>query len=121
MSKAAAVEQVTSDPVEVEETEQPISATEMFQYLVHDIVGDGDPAAFAGDVIDNFVLIEQAESGQILSLLETETPMLIQLLKAFISKGVEESAAAIDRNGPKFIDAVKVSLKEQLSEIASGT
>ncbi|MEQ1923940.1 MAG: hypothetical protein ABL952_15650, partial [Pyrinomonadaceae bacterium] len=120
MSKTAAVEAVTSEPVEVEETEQPISATEMFQYLVQDLVSDGDPAALAGDVIDNFVLIEQPESGQILSLLETDTPMLIQLLKAFMSKGLEESLAAVDRNGPRFIDAVKISLKEQLSEIAAG-
>ena len=121
MSDKAAVAVTTGEPPDVEEVEQPMSAAEMFQFLVQDIAGDGDPAAFAGDVIDNFVLIEQPESGQILSLLETDTPMLIQLLKTFMSKGAEESSAAIDQNGPKFIDAVKVSLKEQLSEIAAGT
>ena len=109
----------SNEPVEVV-VEPPMSADEAFSNLVQDISGGGDPAAFASEVIDNFVLIEQPESGQILALLDTDTPMLIQLVKTFMSKGLEEAAAAIDRNGPTFLDAVKVSLREQLSEMAAG-
>lgn len=117
MSEAAAV---TAEPIEAEEVEQPITAATMVGYLVQDIQTGGDPADFASDVIDNFVLITQPESGQILTMLDMDTATLIQLLKAFMNEGLKETAAAIDRDGPKFIDGVKASLKEQLSAMAAG-
>lgn len=108
-----------SEAAAVEESDRLLSAAEMLPLLIQDLTSGEDPAIFAGEIIDNFVLVEQPESGQVLGLIEKETPVVLELIKSVVSHGAQETLLAIDRNGSQFIDEVKASLREQLSELAT--
>ncbi len=104
---------------EIIEEVEPTTVNEMFAHGVQDIMSGNGPDELAAEFVEDFVLQSREETGQILSLLESDSAGIVGLLKTFVGQGYQESLNALDQRGIVFIDGLKKAVKERLTELAS--
>jgi len=104
----------------IEEAE-PITPDELIAHLLQDIVSGNAPGDLANEFIDEFVLCDRPESGHILSLLETPSESLVELLKGLTGQSYQASIDALDSRGVNFLENLKAEVKERMTQLVNDT
>ena len=104
---------------EIIEEAEPPTVNELIAHLVQDVMTGNGPDDVASEFVEEFVLPSREETGQILSLLESDSAGIVGLLKNFVGQSYQESLNALDQRGVVFIDGLKKAVKERLTELAS--
>ncbi len=102
----------------IEESE-PITPEELIAHLVQDVISDNSPDQMADEFVDEFILTDRPETGQILSLLETPSESLVELLKGMVVQSHQASIDALDTRGVNFLEELKLAVKERMTQLAS--
>jgi hypothetical protein len=100
-------------------TETEMTQEEAIVNLLSDISADNPPSDWASDFIDEFFLRSRPETDQILMMLEAPTENLLEMLKAFISGGCQNSLNILDEKGYAYLEGLKKAVRTQLEELAN--
>lgn len=101
-----------------EETE-PMTVDELLAHLLQDLISDSPADDVANEFIDDFVLANRSETGQILSLLETPSESLVELLKGIVGQSYQASIVALDERGVNFLEELKSKVRGRMTELAN--
>ncbi len=97
---------------------EPITPDELIINLLQDLITDATPDNIATEIIENFVLLERAETPQVLSMLDAPSDSIVEILKQVVAQSYEAQILALDTKGFEFVEGLKISVKTQLEELA---
>ncbi len=103
------------------EQAEPMTPDELIAHLVQDVVADSELDELAEEFISEFILTDRPESGQILSLLDTPSESLVELVKGFVGQSYQATIDALDSRGVRFLDELRMKVKERMTQLASDT
>ncbi len=97
---------------------EPLTPDELIANLLQDLILNNPPDELAVDFIEGFVLQERDESPAILAMMDAPTETITSLLKDVVTANYNGQIEAINAKGYEFIEGLKLSIKNQLEEIA---
>jgi hypothetical protein len=103
---------------ELTDEAQPMTPDEMIANLLQDLMLDNPPDELAAEFVEDFVLLERAESPAILAMMDAPSDSIAALLKDVVTANYNGQIQAIDEKGYGFIESLKESVKIRLEDLA---
>ncbi|MGD9561990.1 MAG: hypothetical protein AB7F88_07200 [Pyrinomonadaceae bacterium] len=100
------------------EESELVSPDELIQHLLQDLITDAGPDDLANEFVNDFVLNDRPETGQVLAMFDTPAETLVEVLKGVVQQSYHVQLDALDRKGALFIDGLKIAVREKMAEMA---
>jgi hypothetical protein len=107
------------DATELTDEDEPMTPDEQIATLITDIALDNAPDEVASEIIENFLLVDRAETPYIAAMIDAPAAEIVDLLKQVVAAAYEGQVAALDARGVLFIEGLKSAVKMQLEKMAN--
>jgi hypothetical protein len=103
----------------IPEEAEPITPDELILNLLQDLVAGNPPDDLASEFVEDFVMQDRPEATQVLQMFDTPSATIVEILKGVIGQSYQIQMDALETRGEEFIDGLKYSIKQRMTELAS--
>lgn len=96
-----------------------ISGEGLITNVLQDVVLGNPASDVADEFINDFVLQDREETAQILSMLESPSENLVELLKGVVTQGYQAQIEALNSKGFQYLESLKTEVRARLTALAA--
>lgn len=96
-----------------------LSPDDLVLNLLQDLAAGNPPDDLATEFVEEFIMQDRPEAAQVLQMFDTPSETIVEILKGVIGQSYQIQMEALETRGTEFIDGLKYSIREKMTEVAS--